>query len=116
MSKITFNSFFKIHKYRVSHKVLTLRSSIRKGDDFEHTDIIFGGAFYIQLPDYLENFVLRESDLKERGYVQRKYNKKMIIEQQVFVLEQGSKKYYVGAMSMRTQVSESADLGFDITL
>jgi hypothetical protein len=111
MSKTIFDSLFKIHQYKVSHKGLTLRSSTSIEEGFEHTDITFGGVFYMELPDYLENFALYEAGLQERAYIQSKYFKNIRADKKIFVLEQGEKKYYIGALSMATKTSKSADLG-----
>ena len=106
MKALNFKGSFKILDYRMSHKLLLLRASKRKGDTLSNIDILFRGVFYLEIPERLEDIVIRKAIQEEVDYVcNRCYYNVFLQYSEIFVLECANSKYFIGAGDF--QVSEN---------
>lgn len=98
---------YSILDYNVSHRVLLLRGRLPDSKSI-HSDIIFEGVFYIEMPTQLEGFVLyMADDMITSQVISTRYNYPFYpqFNQAIYVLESEGKKYFVGCV--RVLIKES---------
>ncbi len=92
---------FRILDYSISHKLLLLRSTEIENEEVFNKDILFISVFYIEIKETLEGIILREGDIKDFKYVEKKYGNQLTQLNKVFILESQGCRYYIGASAYR---------------
>lgn len=97
--KKEFKGIFTVMDYALSHKILLIRNTIIKDQAAYNTDIGFMAVYYLEIITTFDDLIIRKGEAEDVDRVIKRCGKdaSSVTTENVFVLESGGEKYYVGA-------------------
>ena len=117
MDKFEMSGFFEILDYRLSHRLLLIRSTNIVNETPVNTDIIFVEVYFLEVPTCFENISIELANEAEYNYVQSKHCFPVVQQyDKVFKIKTNNKEYFIGCWEYRIETNNLLPLETSITM